>query len=455
MFWQHAARFLLITPVPGAHPSRAPQHSGAQAMNKILVIFLAAIALLLPGPALQAGSPAAEGQRLAELVAEAMANNPELEADEARWQSYMERARQAGTLEDPMLMLGVQNLLIRDPFAFDRDETSAKVIGISQSVPFFGKRDLQRQAARQDAEAARWTLEERRIELTRMVKESWYQLLFIDAARKIVERNIAVLDDLSRLSETLYGVGRALLQDVLKAQVERSKMEEMRISLIQQRRSLEAALNTLRFQPADLPIVPVSALELTPLTVSSTELAELAAGRPLLLGFDAQEQKASAFRQLAAREFYPDFTFTLEYMQRQSVMDDPGYDMFSAGVTFNLPVRRERRHAMAAEADAEIRMARAEREMARNQIRLGIADGLARLERNRRLAELYQGSIIPQSENALEAATAAYRAGTADFMNVLDSQTVLFGFEREYIEAVAEHQMQLAALEAVIGRELQ
>jgi outer membrane protein, heavy metal efflux system len=416
-------------------------------------IFLLTTTILLSGTGLAEDSPVPR-QRLADLVAEALASNPELLADEARWEAFTHRARQAGALEDPMLMLRAQNLLIRDPLAFDRDTMSAKVIGVSQMVPFFGKRRLQRDAARQDAEAARWQVEERKNELTRMVKERWYQLLFIDRSLEIVEKNILVVDDLTRLSETLYGVGRGLQQDVLKAQVERSKMEEMRISLRQQRRSLEAALNALRFQSPDLPIVPAGRLELTALNLGAGELEEMAAGRPLLQGLAAGEQRAEALRQLADREFYPDFTFTLEYMQREAAMGDPGDDMYSAGVTFNLPVRRERRHAMVAEAAAESRMARADRDMARNQIRLGIADGLARLERNSRLAELYRLGIIPQADLAVEAALASYRAGRADFINVLDSQTALFNFEREHIEAIAEHQMQLAEIEAMIGQAL-
>jgi outer membrane protein, heavy metal efflux system len=424
-------------------------------MKKPLAIFLLLIAaFLLSGEVGLAENSPTPRHRLADLVAEALTSNPELEADEARWESFTHKARQAGALEDPMFMLRAQNLLIRDPLAFDRDPMTAKVIGVSQMVPFFGKRRLQRDAARQEAEAARWQLDERRNELAKMVKERWYQLLFIDHSLEIVEKNIAVVDDLAQLSETMYGVGQGLQQDVLKAQVERSKMEEMRIILRQQRRSLEAALNTLRFQRPDLPIVPAAGLELTALTLAAAELEELAANRPLLKGLAAREQGAEALRQLADREFYPDFTFTLEYMQREEAMDEPGYDMYTAGVTFNLPVRRERRHAMVAEAAAEIRMVRAESDTARNQIRLGIADALARLERNSRLADLYRLGIIPQADHAVEAALAAYRAGRADFINVLDSQTALFNFEREYIEAVAEHQMQLAELEAMVGQAL-
>jgi outer membrane protein TolC len=354
-----------------------------------------------------------------------------------------------------MVMLRAQNLLIRDPLAFDRETMTAKVIGVSQMVPFFGKRDLQREVARQDAETFRWVLEERKIELARMVKETWYQLLFIDRSLEIVNKNIAVLDDLNRLSETLYSVGRGLQQDVLKAQVERSRMEEMRISLEQKRRSLEISLNILRFQPADTKITPAPPLELTVRQLGGAHLEELAiASRPRLKEIAAAEERAKAARELAAKEFYPDFTFSLEYMQRDPAMGEPGNDMYAAGLTFNLPVQRDRRHAMAAEAEAEIRMAQAERDMLLNQIRQGIADALARLERSERLASLYAQGIIPQAGQALEAAMSSYGTGKADFMTVLDSQTALFNFEREYIEAIADHQMQLAALEAVIGTTL-
>jgi outer membrane protein TolC len=89
--------------------------------------------------------------------------------------------------------------------------------------------------------------------------------------------------------------------------------------------------------------------------------------------------------------------------------------------------------------------------MQRNTIRQNIEDGLARLERSRRMAELYRTAIIPQANGALDAAMDAYRVGKADFMNVLDSQMALFNYERQYHEAVAEHQMQLAQLEGVVG----
>jgi outer membrane protein TolC len=399
-----------------------------------------------------AAAGAAGPADLEALIQEGLARNPEIQASQARWEMLRAKAGQAGSLEDPMLMFRVQNALIKDPVAFDKDVMTAKVIGISQQIPFAGKRALAAQAAQQTAEAGHWQYEERRLELARMIKETYFRLFYVDQALPIVDRNIQVLDDLIRFTETMYGVGNALQQDVLKAQVERSKMEDMRIILEQQRRSLKATLNTLLYRPAEMALPAVQGVTIEPLLLSVEKLAILAEEkRPMLKGLAVEVEKGKAGQALARKEFYPDFNVAFEYMQREPAMETPGDDMYTLGVTINLPIQRRRRQAMVAEARAETRMAGEELNMQRNAIRQNIEDGLSRLERSRRMAELYRTAIIPQANGALDSAMAAYRVGKADFMNVLDSQMALFNYERQYHEAVAEHQMQLAVLEGVVG----
>ena len=423
-------------------------------------VFFSLLFLLLPCLTAVSAAAAEPGRanpeaELEQLIDQALANNPEINASEERWQMAVHRAAQAGVLADPMLMFKIQNGLVRDPFDFNRDATTAKVIGLSQAVPFFGKRGLQRQGAEREAEVERWRIEERRIELRRMVKETWYRIYAVDRAIDVVAKNIAALDDLVRFSETMYGVGQGLQQDVLRAQLERSKMEEMRLELQQKHRTLAATLNSLLYRPVDasLPVPPATAIE--PVTVGQADLEELAdAHRPALKAVAAQIDRADIGRALAEKEFMPDFTFSLEYMQIDAGPMSEGDDMYSASVAFNLPVQRARRHAMVAEAGAESRMLLAERNVLRNQIRQAVADALAALERNRKLAELYDKGLIPQAEGIFEATLASYRVGNTDFMKVLDSRMSLFNLERGYHDAVAEHRMQLAVLEGLVGTPL-
>lgn len=400
-------------------------------------------------------SGSAHAEELDRLLEQALANNPEILASQARWEMFTHKARQAGTFEDPMLMLGIDNGLVRDPLNLERDMATAKVIGISQMVPFFGKRDLARQVAGHQANAARWEVEERKLELTAMLKETWYRLYFTDRSLEVVDRTITTLDDLVRFTEAMYGVGQGRQADILRAQVERSKMEEMRLVLQQQRHSLAAGLNTLAYRPVNSVVPEVDEVQLQAVTLDVEELARLAEEhRPLLRTLAARIDQAGSAQALAEREFYPDFTFALEYMQRDGVMDDPGYDMYNASISFNLPLQRQRRHAMVAESAATARMTSAELNMARNNIQRDIADLLAQLQRDRSMAALYRDGILPQAGAAESSAMSAYRAGKGEFMQVLDSRMTLFNLERAYYQAVAEHQMELAQLEATIGIDL-
>ena len=400
-------------------------------------------------------SSPANAATLNDLVHQALQANPELKASEARWQMFTQKARAAGSFDDPMVMFGIDSGLVRDPFNLDRDMQTSKVIGISQMVPFFGKRELMREAANHEAEATRWEVEERKLELAAMVREIWYQLYATDRSLVALERSIANLDDLVRFVEAMYSVGQVRQADVLRSQVERSKMEEMRLVLKQQRRSLEAVLNALLFRPTTTPIPTIEGVELTAVSFEAGDLEQLAEeNRPLLRALSSRIDKAKAERILADKEFYPDFTLAFEYMQKDSIMDDPGYDMYNASISFNLPLQRERRHAMVAESEAAQRMAAEELNMTRNQLRQNIADLLAQLERDRNMASLYREGVVPQATAAVESALAAYRAGKGEFMQVLDSRMTLLNVERDYYKAVAEHQMELARLEATVGAPL-
>lgn len=389
------------------------------------------------------------------LIRKALEINPEIKASEARWRMLTHKVQQAGALDDPMLMFGINNGLAKEPFDLNRETATSKVIGISQMLPYFGKRALKREIAEHDAEAVRWQVEERRLELATMVRETWYRLYFIDQSLDVLDRSIATLNELVSFTESMYGVGQGTQADVLRAQVERSRMEEMRLVLQQQRRSLEATLNTLLYQPSVTPVPKITDLELTDIPLDQTTLEKKAEEhRPLLRNLEALIGKARIERSLADREFYPDFTLAFEYMQRDPVLDSPGDDMYNATVSFNIPLQRERRHAMIAESEAAQRMASEELNLTRNKIQGEIADLVSQIERDRNMATLYREGIMPQAGAVLESSLAAYRAAKADFMQVLDSQMALFNIEREYHKVVAEHQMAVARLESTVGTPL-
>ena len=102
-------------------------------IRNVFFSFLLFLPCWQAGPAAAATTPPADAD-LAQLVDEALANNPEIRASEERWQMTVSRADQAGALEDPMLMFQIQNGLIRDPVDFDRDAATSKVIGLRKMM---------------------------------------------------------------------------------------------------------------------------------------------------------------------------------------------------------------------------------------------------------------------------------------------------------------------------------
>ncbi len=412
---------------------------------------------------LATGNAAADGaapfQPLPVLIEIALADNPELKASDARWKMFAGRAKQAGSLEDPMLMLKAQNLLARDPFAFNRDATTAKVIGISQQLPFWGKRALREEIATLEAESYRHSIEERKLELARMVKEVWYQLYAVDKSLVIIEKNLKIMDDFLTVAETKYAVGQGAQADIYKAGLERSKMLEMQISLKQKRTSLAANLNYLLYRPGTTAVPAIPDFPLPELRQSVEQLHALALEkRPQVKSLVAQAGKGNAARRLAHKEFWPDVNVSFEYMFREQVVNgmtnDPGYNMFSLGLTFNLPVHWNRRQAMLAESSSETAMATDELNSLKNSISYLINDSLAQLDRRKRLIELYKKGIIPQAEQSLESALIGYRVNKVDFLTLLDGRVSLFTYERELHESQAEYMMALARLEATVGVEL-
>ncbi|MDD2335800.1 MAG: TolC family protein [Geobacteraceae bacterium] len=394
-------------------------------------------------------------ESLSALVTTALENNPDVKASEARWQVFSNRIAQARSFEDPMLMLKIQNGVIRYPLDFSKEPMTSKVIGITQQLPFWGKRALKGEIAEKEAESYKWEVEERKLQLTRMVKETYYQLYYIDRSLGIVDRNIRILDDFITLAETKYSVNKGLQQDVFTAQVERSKMLDLQISLEQQRKSGEANLNALLSRPALTPVGSIADVKMQPLTLNPEQLEAIADDkRPLLKSARASIEKAGAGLTLAKKEYFPDFNVSLEYMQREPVNGSDGFDMYTLGLTFNLPVQTSRRQAAVAESNADITTATEELNSIKNTIQAGIADLVAQMERRRKLAELYKTGILPQARQSLGSSVIGYRVSKVDFLTMLDSMITLFTYEREYYDSVADYQAKRAQLEALVGQDL-
>jgi outer membrane protein, heavy metal efflux system len=412
----------------------------------------------LPGSAL-AQYMTVPAENLQALLSTAIANNPELRSSEARWKMYAAKARQASYPDDPMFMFKLQNMTAKDPFIFNRDPQSGIVFGVSQQLPLWGKLGLRKEMAKNESESYRWALEERKLELALMVTEAYCKLWAVDKELNVVDKSLKILDNLVAVTGLRSSAGQGTQQEIYKAGLEKSRMLAMQLSLQQQRRSLEANINYLLYRKLATPVGAIPDFTLPQIQVDSEKLLETALDkRPQLKSLSSLLQKAQAGRRLAQKELLPDVSLSAEYMVRETVtsgmVQDPGENMFSLGLSFTLSLWPGKREAMVAESVSETMMAQEELNAMKNSIGLAINQTVSEYERLRKTVELYRKGIIPQAEQSLQSAMIGYRAGKVEFIMIIEGTMALFNYQRELFDAEADCMMKLARLEALTGKEL-
>jgi len=390
--------------------------------------------------------------RLQSLIQEALSANPEIKAEGKKWEAAKERPPQEGSLDDPMLSFEIINLPT-NTFSFSQDDMTMKQFSISQTFPYFGKRGLRRDVAQREANAIGQTYRDRQNEIARRVKEAFYELYAVDRSLGVVEKNRELLKEFVKIAETRYSVGKGIQQDVIKAQVETSKLLDEQIRLEQGRQAAGARLNAILNRPPQTALGPTEEVRKDELRLELKELQAMAMeNRPLLKALQEEVERTKAANALARRKYFPDFTMSVAYGFREDSRLVNRSDMFSAGLSINIPLYfRSKQDRQVAETSAMIDAAREQYQAARNEVLSLVKELVSDLEKGNKLIELLQTGLIPQARLSLDSAVAGYQVGKVDFLTLLDNRVTLFNFEKEYYRALGEYESSLARLEWVVG----
>lgn len=418
-------------------------------MMKIFPVALVLVTALLLSTAWADGKPPS----LDAFLVEADRNNPELKAARDQAEMIGHRVDQAVSLDDPMLGFGIINIPI-DTLDAKSAPMSGGSLTLSQKFPFPGKLAARGDMAREKTRWYQKAYEDARLKLRQQVKDAWYRLYYHRQAIILTEQNIDLLDNFIRLTETRYKVGKGLQQNVLKAQLERSKLFDRLLTLQQQEETTLAELNRLVGRDTFSPLAQQPAVELHHVEYVLTELqVQAQQKRPLFEAYQSLIAKFEAQSRLADLDYKPDFNVWAGYRLRDDALADGGSDFISTGVTINLPVRLSRRRAAVAEADSGQRMAHQRYNDFRLQVDLSIHQSLARMLESAKLTGLYKTGIIPQADQTFQATLAAYQVDKVDFLDLLDSLLTLYRYEIDYYRALTDHERGMAQLSFAAGLE--
>ncbi|MGH9365869.1 MAG: TolC family protein, partial [Thermoanaerobaculia bacterium] len=356
-------------------------------------------------------------ERLREAITRAASRNPELAAMEARIEAARHRVPQAMALPDPEIEVGIKDVPPSD-FSLSRDDFTMEMIAARQRFPGFGKRESRRRsaAAEVDAVAAGHVLHLR--SLAAEVADAYFAIAELDSRIEILEKSGERLRHAADSAMERYRVGKGPQADVLRANVETTSLEERLSTLRAERRKEAARFNALQFLSPDAPVPPVALAPTDPAVGKREELVRKAEEEsPAVAQAAAGLRRAEEEVRLGRLERRPDFTAMTYYARRQNFEDLAG-----ASIAFNLPFAQSKRLSeRVAEAEADLSAARADLEAVKNDLRRGIEQAYADLERNGFQLRLYRDSILPQAETNYRAAAEAYAVGQIDFLTFVRS----------------------------------
>jgi outer membrane protein TolC len=389
-------------------------------------------------------APAEDPLRLDPLLEEARARNPTLLAARERARAAAAvPARMAGW-DDPTFSYEAWNF--PNSLRFDRADNT--ILRLAQKVPFPGKRGLAADVAARDAEVAGREGDVVELDLIAAVKTAYYELWRAHEDLRVYGREKALVERLAGVATDRYGVGQVSQSDVLRAQVELSRLVNRVTTQTLVVEGAQAELNVLLGREVDAPLgvpeePPPPRLDATPAALTTLALAR----RPELAGQVAAIAREEAGARLAVRGRYPDFEVAASRFVNFG--RDDGFGAY-ASVTIPL-VFRKKYDAVEDEAQARLASAEAERRRVQDRISREVVQAFLRARAALLQHDLFVTTHIPQAEQALRVTESGYRAGSVDFLTLVDTARQVEMAHLDHYEAAAEFEKAYAALERAVG----
>ncbi|MEP6716776.1 MAG: TolC family protein [Terriglobia bacterium] len=396
----------------------------------------------------------ASAASLAELLDEAARSNPDIGAAMREWRAAAQVPTQVSTLPDPQIT--VQHVAVGSPrpFAGYSNSDFAYIgLGISQDLPYPGKLSLKAEAAQRDAAVSRERFEATKRSVSEQVKASYFQLAYIQKTLGVLERDQALLAQIEKIAEARYRLGQGNQQDVLKAQLQKTKILNELAHHHELRGRQQAQMKRILNRPPGTADIDTDELTETALRYTSDELlAKVRTENPDVTGQREMVRKQSLQVEIARKDRYPDFS--AQYMWQHTA--GPFRDYYMVSFSARLPIYRKRKlNPELTQATEELNQSQREYESHVQQAWFDVRDQYISAETASQLLKIYREGLIPQAMATFRAGLAEYEAGHQDVQALLTSFLDVLQFDEEYWKTVADHETALARIEQLTGVAIQ
>lgn len=399
-----------------------------------------------------------EGLTLNEAVDVAIATDPWLTGSRHTQAGLTDEATAAATLPDPRMSLMAGNLPV-DSFDFDQEAMTQFSVGISQMFPRGDTLALAQRKKLQLALQHPLLRENRRAKVTATVAQLWLDAYNAQESIRLIEKDRALFEHLVDASRASYAtaVGSARQQDVIRAQLELTQLED-RLTVFRQRQ--EAAQMRLSewigsragdrlapVMPTGSPVAPV------PPQASEQERYERVSHHPALLALDRRIEARETDVDLARQKYKLEWGLSAQYGYRdRDPMGRDRADLFSVGVTFDLPLftgNRQDKEVSAAVNRTEA--IKTEKYLLGRRLMAELETASVQLARLDERQALYTDQLLPQMAEQAEASLSAYNNDDGDFAEAVRARIAELNTKIDALAIAVDRQKTIAQINYLLA----
>src|SRR5713226_759833 len=424
-------------------------------LTSIFGALLLSVVLAKATFAQEPASPhAREVTPLSELLAEAEKNNPQIEAARQAGQAAKQVPTQVSTLPDPQFNLQHLSVGSPRPFAgYTNSDFAYLGLGVSQDIPYPGKLRLKGEIAKREADVSQQQVESVRRAVLAELKGTYFQLAYLSKTLTILEQDGELLKQVEQAADGRYRAGMGTQQDVLQAQLQKTKLvREIAMHHLQVGK-LEAQLKQLLNRSQESPDIEPADLTETPLVQAYADLLAAAqVQNPEIASAQKMIEKQSLQVGVARKDFYPDFN--VQYMwQRTDPAQFRAYYMLSVGIKVPFYRSRKQRPELA-QAESEQVGARSELQAQSQQLAGDLRSQYVIVQQTSELLKIHREGLSPQARSEFQAGIAAYQSNKQDFQALLTAFLDVLHLDEDYWQNMAEYETAVARIEQLTGLSL-
>ena len=381
---------------------------------------------------------ASNAQQLDVLIDEALANNPEIQTFELKYQVAKEKVNEANTLPNTQLGVGY---FVSEPET--RTGPQRFKISAKQMLPSFGAitaRENYREALA-DAVYEDITIVKRK--LVASVSQSYYNLYAIKEQQLVVVENIELLKTFEELALTSVEVGKASAVDVLRLQMRQNELNQLKLILEQNYLAELTTFNKLLNRDKSTEVIVANTLVMP--TEGELINWDNLALHPELLKYDKLYTSVEQSELLNQKEQNPMLGFGLDYIavSERPNMDfsDNGKDIFMPMVNVSIPIFNNKYKSKSKQNELKQKEILTQKENRLNTLET-LLDKAVKSSNSARISYDTQTKNLKQAKDAETILVKSYETGTINFNDVLDIQELQLKFQTKQIESIKNYYIQ-------------